>query len=58
MKTVEILKQVLFKGQWVKPLAKGGPVVSVPDATANHWIATGAARLPDTAPPKPAEKKA
>lgn len=51
MKNVEILKQVLYLGKWVKPLPKGGPVVSVPDYTADHWIKTGAAKAAGE-PPK------
>ena len=53
MKHVEILKQVLHLGQWVKPLPNGGPVLSVPDYTADHWIKTGAAK-PAGEPPKAA----
>lgn len=51
MRNVEILKQVLHGGQLVKPLPGGGPVLSVEDHTAEHWIATGAAKAaPSTAP--------
>jgi hypothetical protein len=44
MRDVAILKQVLHGGRFVQPLPGGGPVLSVPDYTAEHWIATGAAR--------------
>jgi hypothetical protein len=53
MKNVKILKQVLHLGQWVKPLPGGGPVLSVPDFTADHWIKTGAAEAASETP-KPA----
>jgi hypothetical protein len=57
MKNVEILKQVIHKGEWLKPLPKGGPVVSVADYTADHWIATGAAKAAAETP-KGADEKA
>lgn len=50
MKNVEILKQVLYLGKWVKPFPKGGPVLSVPDYTADHWVKTGAAKASSETP--------
>ena len=56
MRNVEILKPVSHLGEIVKPLPVGGPVLSVPDHTAEHWIATGAAKaVADAPPPDPDE---
>lgn len=43
---VEIIKPVGFRGEIVR-----GGVVDAPQKTADHWLATGAAKAaPDTAP--------
>lgn len=44
MKNVEVLKQVNYGGKFYNPSLKGPVVLSVPDHTAEHWIATGAAK--------------
>lgn len=43
---VEILKAVMVLGQ-----VKRSGIVEVPDATAQHWIATGAAKAAPSTPP-------
>lgn len=58
MRNVEILKQVLHGGQLVKPLPGGGPVLSVEDHTAEHWIATGAAKAAPDSPSATAKTQA
>ena len=45
---VEIVKPVLFGAQ----ITRTG-VLDVPESIANHWVATGAAKLPEQ--PKPVD---
>jgi hypothetical protein len=58
MKNVEVLKQVNYGGKFYNPSLKGPAVVlSVPDHTAEHWIATGAAKEIAFKPAQPEVKK-